>query len=322
MQFNFECNIFFVMRKSFNQKFIAFFIFLITLSSLYMESSKAGDVNYEGRELKILSWNIYMLPHCNLFNGNRKRARIIAEKLFTSDYNIIVFEEAFDYRARKIIKEKLQEKYPYIYGPANYSFFSFKTSSGIWILSTIPLAKIKEIEYKKSKGFDALARKGAVMYEGSWNGNEFQLVGTHLQADNPDEIRREQCKQIAFTLLQQYAKPNVTQIVCGDFNIEKDDTLNYNYMLHVLNAENGTMEGNLNVSYDELDNLLARKTNGKKQLIDYILVRNSSFVNFIQRKIKIFRAYLGNKYIELSDHYAVEATVSFVPVIHLSSILH
>jgi sphingomyelin phosphodiesterase len=309
------------MKKIYDyQKFMILF-FVLLINSINMESKNAGSAENSGKELKILTWNIYMLPHCNLFNHNCKRAKIIAEKLSDSPYEIIVFEEAFDYRARRIIKEKLQGIYPYIYGPANYSFFSLKTSSGIWILSKIPLNKIKEIEYKNRFGIDALARKGAVMYEGNWNGNDFQLVGTHLQANSPDSIRREQCNQIAVSLLQQYAKPNVTQIVCGDFNIEKDDTLNYNYMLHVLNAENGLMDGDLNTSFDELDNTLAKKVNGKKQLIDYVLLRNASLINFIHRKVTVFRQYFGNKFIELSDHYAVEASVTFAPVRNLSSLL-
>lgn len=272
-----------------------------------------------GNELKILTWNIYMLPYCNLLHKNCKRARFIAEKLYESPYDIIVLEEAFDSRARRIIKERLRGRFPYIYGPANDIFPSIRTNSGIWILSTIPLEKLKEIEYKKSFGFDALARKGAVMFEGNWKGNEFQLIGTHLQADSPDEIRREQCKEIASSLLHRYAKPKVSQIICGDFNIEQDDTLNYKYMLYTLDVENGRMEGGLNTSYDEVDNALAWKANGKKQLIDYILVRNSPLINFIQRKVSVFREYIDNNCIELSDHYAIEATIAFLPVMKYSA---
>jgi len=65
-------------------------------------------------ELKILSWNIYMLPHCSLINGNTRRAKAIAENLSGSEYDIIVFQEAFDYRARKIIRNILNKKYPYM----------------------------------------------------------------------------------------------------------------------------------------------------------------------------------------------------------------
>ncbi len=287
-----------------------------------MESNKLAEIKNANKDLKILTWNIYMLPHCNLFHGNCARARIIAEKLYETDYDIIVLEEAFDYRARSIIRNKLKDKYPFMYGPANNSFFSLRTSSGVWILSAVPLNKIKEIEYKSKFGIDAFARKGAVMFEGNWNGSEFQLIGTHLQADSPDSIRRKQCREIAVSLLQQNAKPNVMQIICGDFNIDKDDTANYNYMLNVLGVENGMLEGDLNTSFDEINNTLAKRENGKKHLIDYVLIHNSQFISFIQRKVSVFRKYIGNKFIELSDHYAIEARVRFTSAIKYSASLN
>lgn len=263
------------------------------------------------RDLKILTWNIYMLPHCSWIHGNCKRARAIAEKLKAADYDIIVFEEAFDFKARKIIRQQLQTSYPYIYGPANESFLSIRTNSGLWVLSKVPLKKLQEIQYKNRYGIDAMARKGAVMFEGQWNGRQFQLVGTHLQSDSPDEVRREQCNEIATSLLKKFSKENVPQIVCGDFNIEMDDALNYHYMLKALDVENGQMDGDIHTSFDEVDNVLAKKQNGKKQLIDYILLRNSKLIKSIQRRISIFREYKNNMLLELSDHYAMEASVNF-----------
>ena len=262
-------------------------------------------------ELKILTWNIYMLPHCSWIHGNCNRAKAIAGKLKQSDYDIIVFEEAFDYKARRILRKELRESYPFIYGPANESFFSVRTNSGIWVLSKVPLKKLKEIEYRNRFGIDAMARKGAIMFQGVWNGCPFQLVGTHLQADSPDEVRREQCNEISTLLLQQFSKENVPQIVCGDFNIEMADPLNYHYMLNALDVENGQLEGDIHSSFDEIDNILAKKPNGKKQLIDYVLVRNSRFIKNIQRRISVLRGYHNNTLLELSDHFGIEARLNF-----------
>ena len=290
-------------------------IALMIMTPSYTNFGKSSTCNLkkpEGtRELKILTWNIYMLPHCSWIHGNCKRAQAIAEKLKVSDYDIIVFEEAFDYKARKILRQQLQELYPFIYGPANESFLSFRTNSGIWVLSKVPLKKLKEIQYRNRYGIDAMARKGAVMFEGEWNDCQFQLVGTHLQADSPDEVRREQCNEIAVLLLKKFSKENVPQIVCGDFNIEMEDATNYHYMLNTLEAENGQIDGDTHSSYDEIDNILAKKQNGKKQLIDYVLVRNSKLIKNIKRKISVFREYKNNVLLELSDHYGIEASVNF-----------
>jgi endonuclease/exonuclease/phosphatase family metal-dependent hydrolase len=279
---------------------------------------KPGEVN-PGKQivpatthkLKLLTWNIYMLPHCSLIHGNHERARMIAEKMAHSDYTIIVFEEAFDRGSRKILKKALKTIFPYTYGPANESSFSLRTNSGLWIVSKVPLQKLEEIEYKTRYGIDAMARKGAVMFEGEWQNQIFQLVCTHLQADSPDSIRRQQCSEMAGRLINRYAKANVPQFICGDFNIEADDEINYTYMLNVLDASNGGMEGDIHTSFDEIGNSLAKRENGKQRLIDYVLVRNTRFIKSIQRSIKIFKENHKNTQMDLSDHYGVEAVIDF-----------
>ena len=263
-------------------------------------------------QLKILTWNIYMLPHCSLVHGNCRRARLIAQQLSSSDFDIIVFEEAFDTRARGILRRNLHNLFPYMYGPANRSFLSLRTNSGIWIVSKFPLEKLEEIEYTHRYGIDAMARKGAVMFAGNWNGQEFQLIGTHLQADGPDEIRRAQCDEISSRLLKRHYKENVPQIVCGDFNIETDDHENYAHMLHTLHVENGVIEGQVQTSFDEIDNNLAKCVHGKKRMIDYVLVSNSKIFQSIKRRISVLRVAKRNRTIDLSDHYGVEAIFEFV----------
>ena len=262
-------------------------------------------------ELKILTWNIYMLPFCSELHGNCKRASAISQKIAGYNYDIIVFEEAFDYQARKILRYNLKGEYPFMYGPANDSKFSFKTNSGIWILSKIPLQQLEQIEFKNRFGIDAFARKGAVLFEGNWLGQSFQLLGTHLQANSPDSVRSGQCHEIADKLLKKYARPEIPQIVCGDFNIEFEDTVNYNNMLTLLDAQNGNLVGDQQSSFDEIDNKLAQKENGRKSLIDYILVRNAKVIRNIERKVFVLKERIQDNLFDLSDHYGIEANVNF-----------
>jgi endonuclease/exonuclease/phosphatase family metal-dependent hydrolase len=294
----------------------SFIIAIMLFTSNVVKSSETETpiASSSGEDLKILTWNIYMLPHCSFLHGNCKRARFIAENLHESNYDIIVFQEAFDYRARQILRRGLREKYPYMYGPANESLFSLRTSSGLWIISRIPLNKIKEIEYRTRCGIDAMARKGAVLFSGTWRGHEFQLAGTHLQSDSPDEVRRGQCRQISDQLLKAFAKSDVPQIVCGDFNIDMDDAANYTYMIQTLDAQNGQIEGEIHTSFDEIDNQLAKKVNGKKSMIDYVLVRNTKFIQSVKRRISVLRENKNNQNLDLSDHYGVEALVNFASV--------
>src|SRR5688572_24013889 len=66
------------------------------------------------KKLNILSWNIYMLPPLIYAEtGKLKRAKVIGDILAKSDYDVIVFQEAFHTSARSILVEKLENKYPY-----------------------------------------------------------------------------------------------------------------------------------------------------------------------------------------------------------------
>ena len=290
-------------------------ITLMTLSASQAKPCKpAPELNnlpVIKRELRILTWNIYMLPFCSEIHQNSKRAKGIANQISGFDYDIIVFEEAFDHQARNILRSQLTGCYPYMYGPANDSFLSLRTNSGVWVLSKIPLRMLEQIKFQNRFGIDALARKGAVLFEGQWQGQSFQLLGTHLQADSPDTVRRGQCLEIADKLLRKYAADNIPQIVCGDFNIEIDDPKNYGYMLKVLEAENGGLQGDVLTSFDEVDNRLAKKENGKKRLIDYVLLRNSKLIKDINRRVLILREYQKNIVTDLSDHYGIEAVINF-----------
>lgn len=286
-------------------------ILLIVIAVNQANTSESKPLPAKQRELKILTWNIYMLPFCSQLHQNCKRAGAIAQKIAGYNNDIIVFEEAFDYQARKILRSQLKQEYPFMYGPANDSKFSFKTNSGIWILSKIPLRQLEQIEFKNRFGIDAFARKGAVLFEGEWQGQSFQLLGTHLQANSPDSVRSGQCREIADKLLKKFARPEIPQIVCGDFNIEFEDQVSYKNMLTLLDAENGILQGEVQSSYDEIDNKLAQKENGRKSLIDYILVRNAKAIRNIVRQVFVLKESKEDIFSDLSDHYGIEAFVHF-----------
>ncbi len=170
---------------------------------------------------------------------------------------------------------------------------------------------LEQIKFKNRFGIDALARKGAVLFSGEWEGQPFQLLGTHLQNESPDSIRCGQCREISDKLLRKYARADIPQIVCGDFNIEYGDKVNYAKMLNLLDAENGSLQGDFQSSFDEVDNNLARKENGEKQLIDYVLARNASAIKNIKRQVVVMKGLIRDMVSDLSDHYGIEAIIHF-----------
>lgn len=302
------------MRKKF------FFFTLLVAKLLFLpievNSIRPSSSYYhppEMKEIKILSWNIYMLPHLDFKNSNKLRAEAIAKVLNQGDYSIIVFQEAFDKNARNIIREVLHENFPFFYGPVNNSsWFSAQTSSGLWIASRIPLNEIHSIRFGIASGFDRFANKGAILLEGEWHKQVFQLVATHIQSDDYSwEIREQQIKDIHNKLLMPYSREGIPQIICGDFNTDQAETDHYNSMLSVMDAEDGKLTGTEKYSFSSEDNEITKGLNEKPRLIDYILLRNSLAVQSISRKISVIKNNWGLNHRSLSDHNAIEAIIAF-----------
>src|SRR5580692_1153635 len=205
-------------------------------------SSFAGN----GNSLKIISWNIFMLPRFVMRTGQLKRACEIVNVLRNEDADIIVFQEAFDTDAREIIREGLSLHFPYESGdpPKNVIW---KTNSGVWVLSKIPFIAVKHIYFINSKGPDWLACKGAILIQSEKNGFAFQLIGTHLQSDfggkGSQNIRKLQCEQIRKELMEPFMEDGVPQFLAGDFNTMHHESENYEQMLNILRAKQFSLFG-------------------------------------------------------------------------------
>lgn len=281
-----------------------YFISLITLLFLFTSfSQNASTPNNDN--LKILSWNIYMLPNSTNLSTKikrskkKERASQISDTLNNSDYDIIVFQEAFHIASRKILEKKLQEQFPYQYGPVNAAFI--KTNSGIFIVSKVKLKELGSIQYKGCTGIDCFSKKGVGIFEGHFKGKTFQIAGTHLDSGS-QSVREKQYTQAYEKILKPFEKEGVPQIFCGDFNTRKSQPERYVLMLKSYDAE------------DIVTNSERKNTTVKDNaIIDFILLRkNDSKIKVIDKQVKIFKSrgemidkLSGN----LSDHLAIEITI-------------
>lgn len=266
-------------------------------------------------KLKILSWNIYMLPSF-LGKGTASRAEAIGKLLASSDYDVIVFQEAFDGHSRRIISRLLQPAFSFQAGPANQKVLSLKTNSGIWIFSKYPIRNTASIIFKTRMGIDAFSRKGALLAEIEVRGQRIQIIGTHLQNAGGDWLRHSQCVELYNRLLKAHERIGVPQIVCGDFNIDRfRNEESYSYMLHILDAADGATSGSTRFSYDRLNNDLTSEADTRQDLIDYVLFRQSREYSLsAERRIRVFRHPWRKGVSDLSDHFAMEAEVDLPTV--------
>jgi endonuclease/exonuclease/phosphatase family metal-dependent hydrolase len=290
---------------------------------LLLISNYAGNTNFNVEQpgtscttsrnnlpnLRILSWNVYMLPYLHYFHNTKARAELIGQALENTNYDIIVFQEAFYTPARKIMYSYLEKNYPFAYGPINSTGVSVYTSSGLFVVSKKPLRLLKSIQYYKSNTFDRLAKKGAALFETSKDGKTFQLIATHLQAEDFPQTRIAQLEQLMLELIMPYSKAGVSQIICGDMNVSSKDRFNYFNMLHTLDAIDSKPKGTPAITYDETNNTLAKKTQPDDRSLDYILIKNRHPLLTQTNKIKVFKGSVNGIKIDLSDHYAIEATI-------------
>lgn len=275
----------------------------------------------EDNSLSILSWNIYMLPRKVYKSGQIKRAYAIVDQLKDKPYDIIVFQEAFDKKAKSILWNGLKENFPYQFGPGKGGLI--KVSSGVWIISKLPLKNGQIIKFKSCKVQDCLAKKGAVFVEVYKNNQKFHIIGTHLQAEAGEkfqQVRKKQYRDISEKLITPLAEKNVPLFVVGDMNTAKSDTSSYNDMLKILNIEDGVLNGGDGGSYNVIDNDLKEKKSPARQaretqsikIIDYILFQpNGIQPRSFKREVKIFQHAWDEKHKDLSDHYAVYAKIVF-----------
>jgi endonuclease/exonuclease/phosphatase family metal-dependent hydrolase len=285
--------------------FISFFTFEIGFCQS-MQSPPPQE------KIKILSWNIYMLPGIVKAKGKEERATAIGEKLKDSDYDIIVFQEAFQRKARKRIFSQLKEKFPYQTGPANQKLISCKTNSGICIFSKHPIVSSHSIIFKSKSGIDAFSRKGGLIADVMIDKTLIQIAGTHLQNSGQAWIRQSQCVEFYNRLLKPFYKEEVPQIVCGDFNINRQTEEEYSFMLQTLHVTDGELNGVQQHTYDRCQNDLHVEQGDQKDLIDYILIRDQeNQLASTSRQIKMIRENWAPHHSDLSDHFALEAEIKF-----------
>lgn len=262
-----------------------------------------------GGPLRILSWNIFMLPRFIHNSGKRTRAAVIAEQLRASEYQVLVFQEAFLSDARRIIRRELGDAFPHEYGPANNDG-GFGTSSGIWVLSKVPLRPLEDIRFTKCKGIpDCFARKGAMLLEGEHDGQRFQVLGTHLQSVGPQAIRQAQYDEMR-ALLDRHREEGVPQIVCGDMNTSKQNSDDYASMLRSLDVEDGPLDLQLEGQDNVFPNDLRTWGNGEFEVIDYVFYRpNKKQPKKVTRTMRSIRKPWCRKHKDLSDHFAVDFAI-------------
>jgi endonuclease/exonuclease/phosphatase family metal-dependent hydrolase len=273
------------------------------------EDAKPRKPKKEGAEsLRVLTWNIQMLPRWAIKKGQATRAKWIIDTLLQQDVDVIVFEEVFDIGIRGRLRLALLPRFPFQVGVQNKKW-SWRQSNGVWIVSRVPIRHLKHIFFTASYGTDALANKGAVMIEGNKKGKKFQIVATHLQSmQEPGavEVRERQFKQIKTELLDKYAKEGIPQMLIGDLNTPKHLETEYKNMLDAVDMCDTPPDDTRPFTWDKENSWNVPYEDEPNSQLDYILINAQRSLAKI-KNVSIYRPFkwFEHKKVDLADHYGV-----------------
>ena len=258
----------------------------------------------EENSLSILSWNIKMHspPYGWFYHSMGKAENIIQTLKKSGIYDVILFQEAFSSTIRNKIYNSLKDIYPHQININDGTIF-YKMNSGLWVISSVPISLIDNINFTELRHTDWLSSKGAHLYSVIKKNQGFQIINTHMQADYEttySDIRTSQYTEIQQKLILPNENSEIPLILCGDLNISKLSKLNQ--MLEKLNFMNGPLSGKL--KHTSLGN--------NHELLDYILVKSKKIkFKSIERRILNMSVYLNIDSIQLSDHYPIEGILKW-----------
>ncbi|CAG5084416.1 endonuclease/exonuclease/phosphatase family protein [Parvicella tangerina] len=275
-------------------------------------------ISFSQNELKILSWNLHLLP-APVYAKSKKRLRVdsIIKHLTKSDTTIdlLLFQEVFHQGCRKRLIKGLENLYPYhtpVVNPAKGRLF--KTNSGLIIFSKTPFVQMKSIRYEECSGSDCMAFKGAQFIHTVWNNVPLFVVNTHLNSQPPRSIALEQTRKIIKELIVPIGNTKVPIILGGDFNINYSDTTNYNALISILGSSN----------QKHLDLTQSDQPQELESTLDYLFVYHDQLSEHFTlesvHKIQIGPSWrpsdgkkVYGKTVGFSDHHAVIMRLKYIP---------
>ncbi len=272
------------------------------------KSSHNGD-NQQTANLKVLTWNIQMLPAiptiAKLNKGQAMRAPWIIEFLNQQDYDIVVLQEVIDKKMTQLLKEGLKESYPHQVSVDSKRGVT-GCVGGILFVSRIPLKYVDHIVYKNVSGVDAMAEKGCVLVEGERDGVRFQIAGTHLQAGD-DKVREAEVPEIEEGILARHRAGGVPVILLGDMNIGAGEPA-FEMLLETTKMTAFPLDDPKPFTTDGENSWNPRKKRARH--IDHVLLDPQGTKTTITRQtVQRARQEHEGTIVDLADHYGVVAEI-------------
>ena len=255
--------------------------------------------------LKILSWNIQMLPNAYapftklVRKKQKKRLPEIIKFLEKSSYDVIVLQEVFDIQMKNKLQKQLINSFPFIQLPIKKGW-GIKLSNGIMFLSKHPIELIDKVIFNVSKKSDRMAQKGCALVKLNYNEIPFLIAGTHLDSKGQD-VRDKQYQLIHDKIILPYRKENTNFLLAGDLNTEQKSKA-FNNMIQLFKLENSPLKEANPYTFDGNNSWIKYDSKG---WIDFVLHRLTFNNKVTDQYIIRPKMQYKNKTIDLADHYGI-----------------
>ncbi len=290
------------------------YLLLLCVICCCVGRSQAQTIDSSKTTLKVVSWNIQMLPNAmgvfssSLRKKQRERLPWIVAHCQQKDYDVIVFQEVFDVQIKAKIRKALRATYPHQVNTKTK--FGRFTSNGILIVSKLKMEYIDHVIYTKGAHEDGMAAKGCTLVEVEKEGEKLQIAGTHLQAGNSDAAKQHRASQYLSIkqLIDKHQAAEKPLLVVGDMNTAKADTARYELMLASLQVEDFDLDDDSPYTIDN-KNSWNRGQKVPKQL-DYIfLQKRQTQTRILHQQIIRPRQLYKGQWMDLADHYGIVGAV-------------
>jgi phospholipase C len=259
---------------------------------------------------------------------NKKRAELIGNLIAAGDYDVVVFQEAFDDDARKKLREHVARG-GFKHSSSVVGGDSFGGSDGgIFIMSKWPLLDSGQTIYRNGTGIDARAQKGVLWALINKEGFLFNVFGTHAQAGT--SLREASSRSAQFIefrgMIEHVGFFWLPALLAGDFNVDYAAVPERENMLRTLQAALPENRSRHTPTSDPANEL--KDDQDPPTTLDYVLFANDPQPSPVRPRpkrsaletIKFRAPYtvqletlrpIQTTLNDLSDHYAVLGTFTF-----------
>ena len=316
------------------------------IDSIYFtihEKPKTLDSVPNKNVISVMSYNIQAFPNymgvALDLNKIDTRIKYLATMANINNYDVIVFQEAWDSGARDVLKNSLRNSYPYVMDPAPGNIHGLVFNSGLLAFSKYPITKEKFVNYQDYQSLvdtDKLTNKGALYFQLNKNGKIYNMIATHVQAQDYAEAIK--VRQEEFNIINEHIvgapslniNKNEPLLLVGDINTDFYNPEQMEYMKDTLNLDLSGMQNTLSeapkYSYDSTLNLMIDPSVSEKGLYDYVVPFNnyqkpikSEFQITPVRAVEFADMYKASKNmklynygdVEISDHFMVQGRFTF-----------